>query len=260
MLYNFKKEYEKYIKDIQIHSTSIYFFKEDELDIDSLNSFMELVYTSINNILSSKQYLYGNIAKRVNEKECNDFLGYEDTVLSFKTEYTAVLDIPLLGNFSFNEDEKDILDTLESDSAIENTVRKIIYEKAEKYIKHYKMQFNYNLTDQEKYFIVKHRTGLIEYVYKDLSHLTSNPYKLQNINILYKYGNVTMSNTGRIVFIPCNEREADNILVKVIQNDESDNIDDIISIIDTTYGILYEFNIFNEENSNFYIKDLILQK
>lgn len=256
MLYNIKKGYEKYIKDIQIHSTSIYFFKEDELDIDSLNSFMELVYSSINNILSSKQHLYGNIAKRVNEKECNDFLGYEDTVLSFKTEYTVVLDIPLLGNFSFNEDEKDILDTLESDSAIENTVRKMIYEKAEKYIKHYKKQFNYNLTDQEKYFIVKHYSGLIEYVYKDLSHITSNSYKLQNNNILYKYGNVTMSNTGRIVFIPCTEREADNILVKIIQNDEIDNIDDIIS----NFDILYEFDIINEENSKYYSKDLILQK
>lgn len=259
MLYNVKKEYEKYIKDIQIYSTTIYFFKEEEIDIDSLNSFMELVYTSINNILSSKQYLYGEITKRINE-ECNNFLGYEDPVLSFKTEYTVVLDIPLLGNFSFIEDEKDILDTLESESAIENTVRKIIYEKAEMYIDINKMQLNYDLIDKEKYFIVKHRTGLIEYVYKDLSHLTANPYKLQNSNILYKYGNVTMSNTGRIVFIPCNEREADNILVKVIQNDVSDNIDDIISIIDTTYGILYEFNIFNEENSNFYIKDLILQK
>lgn len=256
MLYNIKKGYEKYIKDIQIHSTSIYFFKEDELDIDSLNSFMELVYSSINNILSSKQHLYGNIAKRVNEKECNGFLGYEDTVLSFKTEYTVVLDIPLLGNFSFNEDEKDILDTLESDSAVENTVRKIIYEKAEKYIKHYKKQFNYNLTDQEKYFIVKHYSGLIEYVYKDLSHITSNSYKLQNNNILYKYGNVTMSNTGRIVFIPCTEREADNILVKIIQNDEIDNIDDIIS----NFDILYEFDIINEENSKYYSKDLILQK
>lgn len=259
MLYNIKKGYEKYIKDIQIYSTTIYFFKEEEIDIDSLNSFMELVYTSINNILSSKQHLYGEITKRINE-ECNNFLGYEDPVLSFKTEYTVVLDIPLLGNFSFIEDEKDILDTLESESAIENTVRKIIYEKAEMYIDINKMQLNYDLIDKEKYFIVKHRTGLIEYVYKDLSHLTANPYKLQNSNILYKYGNVTMSNTGRIVFIPCNEREADNILVKVIQNDESDNIDDIISIIDTTYGILYEFNIFNEENSNFYIKDLILQK
>lgn len=256
MLYNIKKGYESYIKDIQIHSTSIYFFKEDEINIDSLNSFMELVYSSINNILSSKQYLYGNIAKRVNEKECNGFLGYEDTVLSFKTEYNVVLDIPLLGNFSFNEDEKDILDTLESDSAVENTVRKIIYEKAEKYIKHHKMQFNYNLVDQEKYFIVKHYTGLIEYVYKDLSHITSNPYKLQNNIILYKYGNVTMSNTGRIIFIPCAEQEADNILVKIIQNDEIDNIDDIIS----NFDILYEFDIINEENSKYYNKDLILQK
>lgn len=256
MLYNIKKGYESYIKDIQIHSTSIYFFKEDEINIDSLNSFMELVYSSINNILSSKQYLYGNIAKRVNEKECNGFLGYEDTVLSFKTDYTVVLDIPLLGNFSFNEDEKDILDTLESDSAVENTVRKIIYEKAEKYIKHHKMQFNYNLVDQEKYFIVKHYTGLIEYVYKDLSHITSNPYKLQNNNILYKYGNVTMSNTGRIIFIPCAEQEADNILVKIIQNDEIDNIDDIIS----NFDILYEFDIIDEENSKYYSKDLILQK
>lgn len=255
MLYNIKKGYEKYIKDIQIHSTSIYFFKEDEIDINSLNSFMELVYTSINNILSSKQYLYGTMAKRVNE-ECNNFLGYEDTVLSFKTEYTVILDIPLLGNFSFNDEEKDLLDTLESDSAIENTIRKIIYNKAEMYIKHHKTQFSYNLIEQEKYFIVKHSTGLIEYVYKDLSHITANPYKLQDNKILYKYGNVTMSNTGRIVFIPCNEQEANNILVKIMQHGENDNIDEMIS----NFNILYEFDDINEENSKYYIKDLILQK
>lgn len=255
MLYTIKKGYEKYIKDIQIHSTSIYFFKEDEVDINSLNSFMELVYTSINNILSSKQYLYGTMAKRVNE-ECNNFLGYDDTVLSFRTEYNVILDIPLLGNFSFNDEEKDLLDTLESDSAIENTIRKIIYNKAEIYIKHHKTQLNYNLIEQEKYFVVKHSTGLIEYVYKDLSHITANPYKLQDNKILYKYGDVTMSNTGRIVFIPCNEQEANNILVKIMQHGENDNINEMIS----NFNISYEFDDISEENSKYYIKDLILQK
>lgn len=258
MVYNIKKGYERYIKDIQMHSTSIYFFREDEVDKENLDSFMELIYNSINDILSTNQYKYGEMAKLINIKY-NNFLGCENTTLSFGTEYAAILDIPLLGNFTFNEEEKDLLDTLDSDSEIDIAVRKIIHDKAIMYIKQNKSQFNYELLEQEKYFIIKHSTGLIEYVYKDLMHLTANKYKIDNKfikleqnEILYKYGNITISNTGRIVFIPCNEQDANNILVRVVAG----NDDDII----TDYDILYEFNDTDNNNSKYYFKDIILQK
>lgn len=273
MKYEIKNDYEYFIAKVTFKGKNIMLVDEADIDLEKFNSFMDIVYKKIDELRNTKKYYYGIIAKKIN-REANNFFEVTYTEIDEGDDFTAILTMPLLSKFDLTEEQKDILDLANNKDSFIESFTKILIEAEEDYIKNdmpiclaYRI-YDRTIIETDDKFISKNKTGLIEYIDKNMKSMGAAKFKeskkfINNIggSSLYKYGNLIETNTGRYVFVVTNKEDAKHILIRrkisygIAKEAELSNKDIFYQKIETDHEVIKVF-----ENDEYYISDIILSK
>lgn len=273
MKYEIKNDYEYFIAKVTFKGKNIMLVDEGDIDLEKFNSFMDRVYQKIDELRNTKKYYYGIIAKKIN-REANNFFEVTYTEIDEGDGFTAILTMPLLSKFDLTEEQKDILDLANNKDSFIESFTKILIEAEEDYIKNdmpiclaYRT-YDRTIIETDDKFISKNKTGLIEYIDKNMKSMGAAKFKeskkfINNIGgfSLYKYGNLIETNTGRYVFVVTNKEDAKHILIRrkisygIAKEADLSNKDIFYQKIETDHEVIKVF-----ENDEYYISDIILSK
>jgi len=273
MEFEIKKGYEYFINQITFRGKNLVLVDEHEIDLEKFNSFMDKVYQKINELKDTKKYYYGIIANRIN-READNFFNVTNTVINEGTSFAAILVMPLLSNFELTDEQKDILDLVDDKDSFIEKFTKVLIKAEEDYIKNNMPiclsygTYDRTIIETEDKFISKNKTGLIEYIDKNINSMGAAKFKeskrfINNIGgfSLYKYGNLIETNTGRYVFKITNKEDANHILIRrkisygVAKATRLSDKDIFYQKIETDHDVIKVF-----ENDKYYIADIILSK
>lgn len=273
MKYEIKNDYEYFIAKVTFKGKNIMLVDEADIDLEKFNSFMDKLYKKIDELRNTKKYYYGIIAKKIN-REANNFFEVTYTEIDGGDNFAAILTMPLLSKFDLTEEQKDILDLANNKDSFIESFTKILIEAEEDYIKNdmpvclaYRT-YDRTIIETDDKFISKNKTGLIEYIDKNMKSMGAAKFKeskkfINNIggSSLYKYGNLIETNTGRYVFVVTNKEDAKHILIRrkisygIAKEAELSNKDIFYQKIETDHEVIKVF-----ENDEYYISDIILSK